>query len=330
MTQQFNAFQVTQDDDGKVQGDFIQLTNDDLPEGDVLVKVQYSSINYKDALATQDNNGVIKNYPMVPGIDLAGTIEHSDDPRYSKGQEVIVTSYDLGVSHFGGFSEYARVNSDWIVPLPEHLTLEETMIYGTAGYTAGLAIERLENQGMTIEGKEVLVRGASGGVGSLAVMMLSTLGYQVIASTGNHESKERLTQLGATKIIDRIEQDDQKPLASRTWQAAVDPIGGEGLSYVLKRLDYGGSLALIGLTGGNHFDSTVFPFILRGANILGIDSVFTPMKVRERVWRRLATDLRPDQLHDIKTSIAFKDLPTYLDKIINHRQAGRVVIDFNK
>ncbi|MDK8289778.1 MAG: zinc-binding dehydrogenase, partial [Staphylococcus lugdunensis] len=214
--------------------------------------------------------------------------------------------------------------------LPEHLTLEETMIYGTAGYTAGLAIERLENQGMTIEGKEVLVRGASGGVGSLAVMMLSTLGYQVIASTGNHESKERLTQLGATKIIDRIEQDDQKPLASRTWQAAVDPIGGEGLSYVLKRLDYGGSLALIGLTGGHHFDSTVFPFILRGANILGIDSVFTPMKVRERVWRRLATDLRPDQLHDIKTSIAFKDLPTYLDKIINHRQAGRVVIDFNK
>ncbi|MDU4450871.1 MAG: zinc-binding dehydrogenase, partial [Staphylococcus lugdunensis] len=162
------------------------------------------------------------------------------------------------------------------------------------------------------------------------VMMLSTLGYQVIASTGNHESKERLTLLGATKIIDRIEQDDQKPLASRTWQAAVDPIGGEGLSYVLKRLDYGGSLALIGLTGGHHFDSTVFPFILRGANILGIDSVFTPMKVRERVWRRLATDLRPDQLHDIKTSIAFKDLPTYLDKIINHRQAGRVVIDFNK
>lgn len=330
MSENFNAYIIDKDTNNKVSGSFKKLSKKDLPEGDVLIKVHYSSINYKDALATQDNNQILREYPMVPGIDLAGTIVESDNPKYEQGEEVIVTSYDLGVSHYGGYSEYARVNSDWIVPLPDQLTLEEAMIYGTAGFTAGLAIERLEKQGMNLEGDDVLIRGASGGVGTLSVMMLNHLGYKVVASSGNKEAEKQLNALGAKGIIGRIDSNDDKALATQTWQAAIDPVGGDGTSYILKRLKYNGSLALIGMTGGNTFDNTVFPFILRGINILGIDSVFTPMKLRERVWRRLATDLKSEQLHDIKTLISFSDLPKALDDVLNHRNTGRIVIDMTQ
>lgn len=331
MSTQFKAFLVDQNKEGQINSDYKQLTTDDLSEGNVLIKVHYSGINYKDALATTDNNNIVKSYPMVPGIDLAGVVVESDDPTIEKGEEVIATSYDLGVSHYGGFSEYARVKSDWIVKLPDNLTLEEAMIYGTAGYTAGLAIEKLEKAGfMTLEGGEVLVRGASGGVGSLAVMMLSNLGYKVIASTGNKEATEKLEQLGAKDIIDRITDNDDKPLGSRTWQAAIDPIGGEGTPYVAKHIDNNGGVALIGLTSGVKFSTTVHPFILRGVSLVGIDSVFTPMKLRERVWRRLATDLKSDQLHDIKRVVSFSDLPDAIETVLNHENTGRIVIDFNK
>ena len=244
---------------------------------------------------------------MVPGIDLVGTVVESEDPTINEGEEVIVTSYDMGVSHYGGFSEYARVNSDWVVKLPDNMTLEEAMIYGTAGYTAGLAIEKLEKAGfMTLEGGKVLVRGASGGVGALAVLMLSNLGYKVVASTGNKHAGDKLEALGANEIIDRITDNDEKPLGSRTWQAAIDPIGGNGTPYVTNRIDNNGGVVL-GLTGGVSFDTTVHPFILRGVSLVGIDSVFTPMKLRERVWRRLATDLKSDKLHDIKKSFHFQN-----------------------
>ena len=329
MVEKFQAFIVDQDDKGNVSHDFKKISKEDLPEGDVLIKVHYSGINYKDALATQDNNAIVKSYPMVPGIDLAGTIEETNAPGLEVGDEVIVTSYDLGVSHYGGFSEYARVKSEWVINLPEGLTLEEAMIYGTAGYTAGLAIEKLEKAGMTIEGKEVLVRGATGGVGTLAMLMLENLGYDVIASTGRKNVDADLKELGATEVINRLPDNDEKALASRTWQAAIDPVGGQNLPYIVKRLDNNGSVAVIGITGGNEFESSIFPFILRGVSIIGIDSVFTPIKLRRRVWRRLARDLKPNQLHDIKHVISFDELPQAIDKVINHENTGRIIIDFN-
>ncbi len=329
MVEKFKAFIVDQDENGKVSQEYKTLTKDDLPEGDVLIKVHYSGINYKDALAAQDHNAIVKKYPMVPGIDLAGTIEETNAPGFEVGDKVIVTSYDLGVSHYGGFSEYARVKSEWVIELPEGLTLEEAMIYGTAGYTAGLAIEKLEKAGMSIEGNEVLVRGATGGVGTLAMLMLDNLGYDVVASTGRKDVDNQLKELGATEVIDRLPDNDDKSLASRTWQAAIDPVGGKNLPYIVKRLDNNGSVAVIGMTGGTEFESSVFPFILRGVSIIGIDSVFTPIKLRRRVWRRLARDLKPDQLHDIKHIISFEDIPDAIDKVINHENTGRIVIDFN-
>ncbi|OFK42878.1 quinone oxidoreductase [Staphylococcus sp. HMSC062D04] len=329
MVEKFKAFVVDQDDNGIVSNSYKELTKDDLPEGDVLIKVHYSGINYKDALATQDHNKIVKQYPMVPGIDLAGTIEETNAPGFEVGDKVIVTSYDLGVSHYGGFSEYARVKSEWVIELPEDLTLEDAMIYGTAGYTAGLAIEQLEKSGMSIEGKEVLVRGATGGVGTISLLMLNNLGYDVIASTGRDDAEEKLKKLGAKEVIGRLPEDNSKPLEKRTWQAAIDPVGGENLPYIVKRLDNNGSVALIGMTGGNNFETTVFPFILRGASIIGIDSVFTPIKLRKRVWRRLAKDLKPQQLHDIKHVISFDEIPKAIDQVINHNNTGRIVIDFN-
>lgn len=329
MVEKFKAFVVDQDDNGIVSNSYKELTKDDLPEGDVLIKVHYSGINYKDALATQDHNKIVKQYPMVPGIDLAGTIEETNAPGFEVGDKVIVTSYDLGVSHYGGFSEYARVKSEWVIELPEDLTLEEAMIYGTAGYTAGLAIEQLEKSGMSIEGKEVLVRGATGGVGTISLLMLNNLGYDVIASTGRDDAEEKLKKLGAKEVIGRLPEDNSKPLEKRTWQAAIDPVGSENLPYIVKRLDNNGSVALIGMTGGNNFETTVFPFILRGASIIGIDSVFTPIKLRKRVWRRLAKDLKPQQLHDIKHIISFDEIPKAIDQVINHNNTGRIVIDFN-
>lgn len=329
MVEKFKAFVVDQDDNGIVSNSYKELTKDDLPEGDVLIKVHYSGINYKDALATQDHNKIVKQYPMVPGIDLAGTIEETNAPGFEVGDKVIVTSYDLGVSHYGGFSEYARVKSEWVIELPEDLTLEEAMIYGTAGYTAGLAIEQLEKSGMSIEGKEVLVRGATGGVGTISLLMLNNLGYDVIASTGRDDAEEKLKKLGAKEVIGRLPEDNSKPLEKRTWQVAIDPVGGENLPYIVKRLDNNGSVALIGMTGGNNFETTVFPFILRGASIIGIDSVFTPIKLRKRVWRRLAKDLKPQQLHDIKHVISFDEIPKAIDQVINHNNTGRIVIDFN-
>ena len=329
MVETFKAFVVKQDKNGNVTHKYQQLSKDDLPEGDVLIKVHYSGINYKDALATQDNNKIIQEYPMVPGIDLAGTIEETNATGFEVGDKVIVTSYDLGVSHYGGFSEYARVKSEWVIELPEDLTLEEAMIYGTAGYSAGLAIEKLEKSGMSIEGNDVLVRGATGGVGTISLLMLKSLGYSVIASTGRQNVADKLKKLGASEVIERLPENDSKPLEKRTWQAAIDPVGGENLPYIVKRLDNNGSVALIGMTGGYNFETSVFPFILRGVSIIGIDSVFTPIKLRKRVWRRLAKDLKPDQLHDIKHIISFDNIPQAIEEVINHQNTGRIVIDFN-
>lgn len=328
MTNTFKAF-VVDEQDGKVVNQYKDISVDALPKGDVLIKVKYSGINYKDALATVENSKIVSSYPMIPGIDLAGVVEHSDTHAFEKGDEVIVTGYDLGTSHFGGFSEYARVKEEWIVPLPKDLTLEEAMIYGTAGYTAGLAIEKLEHNGLSIEKKDILVRGATGGVGTLAIMMLDSIGFDVIASTGKKGAEDKLKALGAKEVISRIANSDQKALGKRTWQGVIDPVGGESLSQIVKQLDYNGMVAVIGMTAGAKFDSSVFPFILRGVSIIGIDSVYTEMRQRKHIWRRLAKDLKPDNLHDIKKVIHFNDIEDNIKQVLEDNNSGRIVIDFN-
>jgi len=327
MTNTFKAFVVEEQDD-KVTHQYKDMTIDDLPEGEVLIKVKYSGINYKDALATVKDSKIVKSYPMVPGIDLAGVVEHSDTHAFDEGDEVIVTGYDLGTSHFGGFSEYARVKEEWVVPLPKDLTFEEAMIYGTAGFTAGLAIEKLEHNGLSVEKADVLVRGASGGVGTLAVMMLDTIGFDVVASTGKADSEEQLKALGAKEVISRFTEVDERALGKRTWQGVIDPVGGESLSQIVKQLDYNGIVALIGMTAGTQFESSVFPFILRGASIIGIDSVYSEMKQRKQIWRRLAKDLKPDGLHDIKHVVKFNDIESSINQVLEHTNSGRFVIDF--
>lgn len=328
MTETFQAY-FSDKVEGKVSSSFKDLSIEELNEGDVLVRVAYTSINFKDALAAAKGAGVVKEYPIIPGIDLAGTVVESNSSAHKPGDKVIVTSYDLGVSHHGGFSELAKVKEEWIVPLPKDLTLEEAMIYGTAGYTAALAIQKLEDNGLTVEGAPILVRGASGGVGSLAVMMLSNIGYKVVASTGNNEAADYLKSLGAKEIVPRLEETSDKPLGKREWQAVVDPVGGSHVGDVLKHLQIRGSVALIGNAGGIEFNATVLPFILRGNNLLGVDSVETPMLLRKQIWRRLATDLKPEQLHTIKNTIDFKELPEAIENVLSHQVTGRYVVKIN-
>ena len=307
-----------------------QLTLDALPAGEVLIKVVYSSINYKDGLATIPDGNIVRSYPFVPGIDLAGVVVSSEDPRFHEGDEVIATSYEIGVSHFGGYSEYARIPADWIVPLPKNLTLKEAMIYGTAGFTAALSIFKLEESGVIPEKGKVLVTGSTGGVGSMSCAMLSKKGYQVVASTGKDSEHEFLKQLGAAEIISREEVvgDKVKALDKQLWTAAVDPVGGETLAAILSKIDYGGTVAVSGLTGGPKVPTTVFPFILRGVRLLGIDSVYCPMDIRLKVWDRMANDYKPSSalLQSIEKEITFDALPDYLPLLLKGQARGRFVV----
>src|SRR6476620_3746329 len=256
-----------------------QMKRTDLPKGEVLIRVHYSSVNYKDSLATIANGNIVNTYPFIPGIDLAGTVVSSDDDRFQEGDEVIATSYEIGVTHFGGYSEYACIPAQWIVHIPKGLTLKEAMIIGTAGFTAALSIVRLEEQDVSPEKGKVLVTGATGGVGSFAVSILSKLGYNVEASTGKESEHEYLKKIGATSIVSREEVFDGKirALSKQKWAAAVDPVGGEPLASLLSQIQYGGSVAVSGLTAGTKLPTSVFPFILRGVNLLRIDSVYCPI-----------------------------------------------------
>ncbi|WP_071393202.1 NADPH:quinone oxidoreductase family protein [Bacillus tuaregi] len=306
-----------------------ELTLQDLPEADVLIKVAYSSINYKDGLASTPDGKIVRSYPFVPGIDLTGTVVASSDPRFQEGDEVIATSYEIGVSHYGGYSEYARIPGDWIVPLPEGLSLKEAMVYGTAGLTAALSIQRLEDNGVTPEKGKVLVTGATGGVGSLAVSMLAKLGYKVVASTGKESEHEFLHKLGASEVVTRedVHNGKIKALDKQLWAAAVDPVGGETLAAILSKITYGGSVAVSGLTGGGNVPTSVFPFILRGVNLLGIDSVYCPMEIRKRVWDRMATDLKPENLlQSIQKEITLEELPEHLPILLKAQARGRILV----
>ncbi|WP_096200542.1 NADPH:quinone oxidoreductase family protein [Bacillus sp. FJAT-45350] len=327
MSQTFKALIVD-----KKEGDFSvsvkELSIEDLPQGDVLIQVQYSSVNFKDGLAGTPNGKIVKSYPFVPGIDLAGTVVSTENSKFKEGDSVIVTSYDLGVSHFGGYSEYARVPGDWVIPLPEGLSLKEAMAFGTAGLTAALSVQRLEENGLTPEQGKVLVTGATGGVGSMAVAMLHKRGYDVVASTGKESEHGYLRELGASEILSREDVCPEKisPLDKQLWAGAVDPVGGETLAAILSKMNYQGSVAVSGLTGGVSVPTSVFPFILRGVNLLGIDSVYCPMETREKLWERMASDLKPDNLDMIIKETSIEELPSVLPTILKGEVRGRIVV----
>lgn len=305
-----------------------QLSMDDLPEGEVIIRVAYSSVNFKDGIVAIQNQ-FVESYPLVPGIDLAGTILESTVERFKTGDKVIVTSYQLGTGHFGGFSEVARVPAEWVVPLPNGLSLKEAMVLGTAGFTAALSVHRLEENGLEPSQGPILVAGATGGVGSIAVNILAKRGYEVVASTGKSNEEAYLKGLGANQIINRNEIIDTEliPIREERWAGAIDPVGGKTLQYILSTLKYGGSVATCGLTGGIEVSTTVLPYISRGVNWLGIDSVEYPMNKRLKVWNRLGDDLKPTTLNeDVVNVISLKELPGVLANILEGKVRGRTLV----
>ena len=326
---EFPAFLATKRDDAVDRGP-ATLAAADLPEGEVTIRVDWSSINYKDALATIAKGQVAQISPLVPGVDLAGEVVASDGAQaIPVGTQAVVTGYDLGVAHHGGWARYARVPAAWVVPLAEGLTPREAMALGTAGLTAGMSIHALEAHGLSAGDGPVLVLGASGGVGSTAVGALATAGYEVHAATGKAAEHEYLEGLGAAEILDRDEvtAESNRPLERQRWAACVDPIGGAGTAYALRTTRYGGAIALSGLTAGTKLDATVLPFVLRGVSLLGIDSVQASADLRHAVWDRLATDLRPRGLDDaIAREVDLEGIEPVLDALLKGQAVGRTVV----
>jgi acrylyl-CoA reductase (NADPH) len=316
------------DEGGKVAGRLVDMQVDELDPGDVLIKVSCSSVNFKDALAATGAGKIIRRFPCVGGIDLAGTVEESTDDRFSKGDAVIATSYDIGVSRDGGYAEYARVPADWLVAMPKGLDAFGAMALGTAGFTAGLAVERMEHEGLKPASGPVIVNGATGGVGSIAIDILAGAGYHVAALTGKEAETDYLKKLGAAEVLFRSSLDLTriKPLDKATWAGAVDNLGGDVLSWMASTMQVGGTLASIGLAASHTFNTTVMPFILRGVSLLGIDSVNAPMPIRQKVWKRLATDLKPKHLSSIATTVNLADLPSVFDKVMKAQVRGRTVV----
>jgi putative YhdH/YhfP family quinone oxidoreductase len=325
----FPAFLATQRADAVDRG-VATLARDDLGDGEVTVRVDWSSINYKDALATIPKGQVAQISPLVPGVDLAGEVVASDDAQAMPvGTQAVVTGYDLGVAHHGGWARYARVPAAWVVPLADGLTPREAMALGTAGLTAGMSIHALEAHSLSAGDGPVLVLGASGGVGSTAVGALATAGYEVHAATGKAAEHEYLKGLGAAEILDRDEvtAESSRPLERQRWAACVDPIGGAGTAYALRTTRYGGAIALSGLTAGTKLDATVLPFVLRGVSLLGIDSVQASADLRHAVWERLATDLRPRGLDDaIAREVDLEGIEPVLDALLKGQAVGRTVV----
>ena len=328
--EKFKAFKITEADK-KVQAGFVECTLDELDPGEVLVRVAYSDVNYKDALAATGKGRILLRPACIGGIDFSGTVVSSSDARFAKGDAVLATGFDIGVKHHGGYAEYARVAADWLVKTPKGMTLWDAMAFGTAGFTAGLAIARMEQNGLKPANGPVIVDGATGGVGSIAIDALARLGYQVVALTGKAGEAEYLKRIGASEVKLRSELDLAKirPLDKATWAGAVDNLGGETLAWMASTMKVGGCIASIGLAAGTAFNSTVLPFILRGVSLLGVDSVNCPMPLRQEVWRRLAGDMRPAHLGEITRTIPFAELPSVFDKFISAQIRGRVVVDLN-
>ena len=313
----------------KVVARFEELALEDLDKGEVVVRVAYSSVNYKDALAATGAGKIIRRFPCVGGIDLAGTVTESIDPRFKRGDAVICTSYDLGVAHDGGYAEYARIPADWAVPMPRGMSLFEAMALGTAGYTAGLAVTRMEANGLAPASGPVIVSGATGGVGSIAIDILSRLGYHVVALTGKDGETDYLGKLGAKEVLSRksLDLSKIKPLDRATWAGAIDNLGGEVLAWMASTMMQDGTIAAIGLAASMSLNTTVAPFILRGVSLLGIDSGSTPMPLRREIWGRLASDMRPAHLKEMTRTIPFDELPRAFDSLLKGAAKGRVVVD---
>ncbi|KZX98507.1 MAG: acryloyl-CoA reductase [Sulfitobacter sp.] len=325
----FNALIVNKDDEGKTHAEVTQITEDQLPEAEVTVAVEYSTVNYKDGLCIGPGGGLVRNYPHVPGIDFAGTVETSSDERYKAGDKVVLTGWRVGEAHWGGYAQKARVKADWLVPLPNGLDTRQAMAVGTAGFTAMLAVMALEDHG--IKKGPVLVTGAAGGVGSVATAILANLGYEVAAVTGRPETEDYLKSLGASRIVarDEINETVKRPLEGETWGGCVDAVGGAMLARVLGQMEYGASVAAVGLAGGAALPATVIPFLLRGVNLLGIDSVMQPYDNRLRAWERVAKDLPMEKLEAMVQPAGLSDLPQLGADILKGQVKGRVVVDVN-
>jgi acrylyl-CoA reductase (NADPH) len=325
----FKALVVNKDADGKVSAALQDLEDSALPAGDVTVAVEYSTINYKDGLVLNGLGNLVKTYPHVPGIDFAGTVETSDHPAYAPGDKVILTGWRVGEIHWGGLAQKARVKGDWLVKCPEGLSSQQAMAVGTAGFTAMLAVMALQKQGVTPDQGEILVTGATGGVGSVAVAILAKLGYQVAALTGKASEADYLKGLGASTIVDRADlaEENKRPLEAERWAGCIDAVGGVVLARALAQMKYGGSVAAIGLAGSANLPTTVIPFILRGVNLLGIDSVMAPLAKRQEAWARLVTDLPMEILNAMVVPATLSQAAEMGGKIIKGAIRGRVVID---
>ncbi|MGR3373341.1 acryloyl-CoA reductase [Pseudooceanicola nanhaiensis] len=328
----FNALVMSQDDEGTASPEVKSLALSDLPEAEVTVAVEYSTVNYKDGLClSPKGGGLVRKYPHVPGIDFAGTVEESSDDRYKPGDKVVLTGWRVGEAHWGGYAQKARVKADWLVPLPEGLSTSQAMAVGTAGFTAMLAVMALEDHGLKTGHGPVLVTGAAGGVGSVATAILANLGHEVAAVTGRPETADYLRSLGATQIVPRedLAETTKRPLESETWAGCVDAVGGAMLARVLGQMKYGASVAAVGLAGGAALPATVVPFLLRGVNLLGIDSVLQPYDNRVRAWQRIAKDLPMDKLDAMVQPATLSDLPKLGADILKGQVKGRVVVDVN-
>jgi len=323
----FKAYR-TFEQDKVVSSRFVELSLDDLDAGDVVVRTKYSTINYKDALSHNGTGRIMRKYPTVAGIDMAGTVESSQDPRWKRGDKVVVHGYDMGVAHDGGYSEHVRVPGDWIVRRPESMTAFDAMTLGTAGYTAALAIMLMEQNGLKPAHGPVAVTGATGGVGSVAVEILAKCGYHVVAITGKPEERAYLTSLGAKEVLDRrtIDLAKIRPLDKATWAGVVDNLGGDLLAWLLSTMKIGGMVGAVGLAADMKLNTTVAPFILRGVGLLGADSANTPMPLRQKVWNKLAVEWRPDVVHDQVRTIDFDELPTHFDAYLKGMVRGRTVV----
>ncbi|HXU92575.1 MAG TPA: oxidoreductase [Gallionella sp.] len=322
----FQAFRIFEEN-GAVVSRFVELMLDELDPGEVVIRVHYSSVNYKDALAATGAGKVIRRFPCVGGIDAAGVVESSSDARFKAGDAVLVTGYGMGVAHDGGYAEYLRVPADWVVSLPQGLTPFEAMALGTAGFTAALSIHRLEQNELSPDNGKVIVTGATGGVASLAIEMLAQRGYHVVALTGKESEHDYLRSLGASEILLRKDlQMGTRPLEKGLWAGALDAVGGETLAWLTRTMQQDGVIASFGNAGGIELHTTVMPFILRGVRLIGIDSAATAMPLRRLIWQRLATDLRPQRLDKAVHTVPFADLPQAFPSMLQGRARGRTVI----
>jgi len=327
----FSALVVTKDDEGKTSASVQSLEDSQLPEGDVTVAVEYSTVNYKDGLCIGPGGGLVRNYPHVPGIDFSGTVLESDNDAFKPGDKVVLTGWRVGEAYWGGYSQKARVKAEWLVPLPDGLTTRQAMAVGTAGFTAMLSVMALEANGLKKDNGPVLVTGAAGGVGSVATAILANLGYEVAAVTGRPETSNYLKDLGATSIVAREELNEtvKRPLESESWAGCIDAVGGPMLARVLGQMKYGASVAAVGLAGGANLPATVIPFLLRGVNLLGIDSVMQPYENRVTGWQRIAGDLPMATLEAMVQPASLHDLPDLGRQILKGQIKGRVVVDVN-